>query len=717
MSDETDKTEGTKPPEQPKPTENDLLAEVAKIAAIPPMEYQTQRIEHAQRLGVRVSKLDEWVDAYIHTGGGEGKPFVHSYGGAPSPTETGTSDRPNDRTKEALYELGGPLFEAEDPLQPVRDELRVAGYAGDTSPAESVYLAVSSRHLDRPMNEHLTGPSAVGKNHAADKGLEFHPPEAYYKLSASSARAPVYTEESFQNRFLVFEEMDSIPADGPAASALRALVNNARMIYEVTEQNPKTKKYVNRKIIKEGPTGLITTGTRTLDVQMSTRCLTIPLPDDEDQTRAIMNAEAREAEGTVTDQINYEPFHAYQRWLAVYGEHRVVVPFARALAKLVPAKNVRMRRDFKQSLTGIKTFAFLSQTKRAKKESGEIIATIPEDYTRARKLLAPLLDSLLSDGITPAIRKTVDAIKDDEEISEAALVQRLNMSKNGVAYRVHHAIAGGWLKNTELRKGYPARLSRAAALPDLVTSLPSPERLAEEYASQQTTDDPHRTNDKNSYASSYSGKPLRREGLGGGVYECTNDFRETPLCGYIPSPDGDTDNADSAKTPSVDCKSSDGPHGGTADRSDESAQIHRASAVASNVDLAHAAAILPRWFAAFGEDAQLIHAVIATATTHPELRKALLLAGARRDDPEDIDPQRLGFYLRRIEGVVINGLHLVRDRTRHHTATWRVCPVNAAVQPSDTSNTDDTTVPHPADGDSTDEHDETSQTKKRESLW
>ena len=70
------------------------------------------------------------------------------------------------------------------------------------------------------------------------------------------------------------------------ASAVRSLVTDNRLIYDVVEKNPKTGRHETRRIEKMGPTGLITTSTKSLTTQMSTRALEVPLRDDADQTSA-----------------------------------------------------------------------------------------------------------------------------------------------------------------------------------------------------------------------------------------------------------------------------------------------------------------------------------------------------------------------------------------------------------------------------------------------
>ena len=57
-----------------------------------------------------------------------------------------------------------------------------------------------------------------------DAALELLPSEAYYLERAGSARALIYSEEDFAHRVVVVGEADSIPEDGPAASAIRSRI-------------------------------------------------------------------------------------------------------------------------------------------------------------------------------------------------------------------------------------------------------------------------------------------------------------------------------------------------------------------------------------------------------------------------------------------------------------------------------------------------------------
>jgi hypothetical protein len=317
-------------------------------------------------------------------------------------------------------------------------------------------------------------PSAAGKNRAVDAALQLMPEDAYYLEKAGSARALIYSQEAFQRRIVVVAEADSIPEDGPAASAIRSLAADNCMEYEVVEKSPKTGRFETRKIRKPGPTGLITTSTRSLAMQLGTRVLEVSISDDPEQTRNVMKAHARSVSSVNRQDVDITPYLALQRWLGAQGGQQVIIPFAGILADLVPAQAVRMRRDFRQLLTCIQAIALLYQCQRQKTPEGVIIATI-NDYRMARELLGPVFDSVVAEGVTAAVQATVAAIQPDEEVSEAILAERLQLSKSTVHYRVTRAINGGWLMNHETRKGHAARLSRGAPLPDVKSVLPSPE--------------------------------------------------------------------------------------------------------------------------------------------------------------------------------------------------------------------------------------------------
>ena len=98
-----------------------------------------------------------------------------------------------------------------------------------------------------------------------------------------------------------------------------------------------------------------------------------------EQTASVFRALAEDAH----DELDLSRWQALQTWLAA-EQCRVVVPFARHLADMVPPVAVRLRRDFKTVLMLIRAHALLHQATRRKDGAGRILATI-DDYAAVRE--------------------------------------------------------------------------------------------------------------------------------------------------------------------------------------------------------------------------------------------------------------------------------------------------------------------------------------------
>ncbi len=381
---------------------------------------------------------------------------------------------------EEVYESAYESLYESDVVHLVRDAIRAGGYAGSLDPTILAYVALTSRLLSHPLNMAFIAPSAAGKNRAIDAARALIPDDAVYEIKAGSARALIYNDASFQHRVVLFSEADSIPDDGPAASAVRSIASDNELSYEVVERDETTGQHHVRIIKKLGPTALMTTSTRSLRNQFDTRVLEVSIPDDAGQTRAVMLSHARTVMPTPVQEVDTGPLIALQRWLELAGDRNVAVPFAEALAGLLPAGAVRMRRDFRQLLAFIQSVALLHQCTRERTEEGWIIATVA-DYETARQLLSPVFDASTSEGVTPAIRAVVEAIEPPEEVSLSTLAERLRLAKTTISWRTSRAIRGGWIVNNEIRKGHLGRFSRGTPLPDEVSSLPTMEALSGVY--------------------------------------------------------------------------------------------------------------------------------------------------------------------------------------------------------------------------------------------
>ena len=380
---------------------------------------------------------------------------------------------------EELLEAGREILEAEDQLAHFRGSLRRRGYAGSTEAAEILYVALHSRSLSRPINVGLQGPSAAGKTHIVEQVLLYHPPEAYHDLTASSERALAYSNFRSEHAYVLISESSALHRDGVGATIIRGLAWGNGIRYETVQKGADGLEAI--LIEKPGPTGLITTSTKPLDPEISTRLLQVHVTDAPEQTKAVVKEEGDKAAGLVRESDeDLLPCIQASRWLEVAGCREVVVLYAPELARLVPTDDVRMRRDFTQILTVIGTLAFMHQRHRERDAQGRVVAS-RRDYENAYRLLAEVLAVTL-DSVTDATRETVAAVEELTGgtvggVSYLTLAERLGMSRSGAWRRGQTALRDGFLINVEDRQGYPARLKLGDPLPPGRSILPSPDEL------------------------------------------------------------------------------------------------------------------------------------------------------------------------------------------------------------------------------------------------
>jgi hypothetical protein len=147
-------------------------------------------------------------------------------------------------------------------------------------------------------------------------------------------------------------------------------------------------------IEQNGPIAFCETTTcKSIFAEDLNRCLQIWANESKEQTKRIMrNLARRYSNGTTLDtSAILDRHHDFQRSLE---SAVVVIPFAGALAEVMPSDKLETRRIFEQVLATIETLAFLHQHCRERDSTGRLIATL-DDYAVARGLLlAPLTDSI-----------------------------------------------------------------------------------------------------------------------------------------------------------------------------------------------------------------------------------------------------------------------------------------------------------------------------------
>jgi hypothetical protein len=369
---------------------------------------------------------------------------------------------------------------------------------GEEANVKLIYLAGTSRVLDRPVSEVIKGPSSGGKSYEVEIVFKLFPKSAYYILSSLSEKALIYLEEPLVHRILIIYEQPGASSEF-LSYIIRSLLSEGQIRYVTVENTDNGIK--PREIIKEGPTGFITTTTSiNLHPENETRMLSLSIRDDSKQTQRIIGSIAEKAMGKNQIIRSAEPLVAFQMWIEKFGIHEVVIPFAKILAELTHPAGVRIRRDFTTIINLIKTVAILYQKQRQVDDSGRIIATLL-DYQIVYDLVSTIINEEVEKSVSSVIRETVAVVKqllpddssddDDEDVPKKAhetvfvdlptLAEKLHLDRSTTSRRVNKAIDLEFLINIETRKGQRARIILGRDIPENRSVLPSPDELRNKY--------------------------------------------------------------------------------------------------------------------------------------------------------------------------------------------------------------------------------------------
>ena len=386
----------------------------------------------------------------------------------------------------AALALALPILSDPDILGRVVATCEAQGLVGEGKVARLLYLALTSRHQEKPVSVALKGLSSAGKSFVLGNVLRMFPASAYLDFTSMSEHALVYDERPISHRFIVLYEAAGLGDDRPGepnilAYCLRSLLSEGCIRYTTIE---KTEAGMRPRVIERpGPTGLITTTTLArLHPENETRLLSVGVRDDRAQTAAVFASLANRANGTGPDEPDFAPWHALQSWLELAGDRAVTIPFAHTLASLSSARAVRLRRDFAQLLSLICAHALLYQAQRGRDAKGRIVATI-DDYRAVYDLVIDILSENVAATVSQAVRETVVAV--DELLKETTkesttvlqVAERLKLDKSAASRRVRVAIDLGYLVNNEERRGRPSQLILGEPLPEDEPILPSGDDL------------------------------------------------------------------------------------------------------------------------------------------------------------------------------------------------------------------------------------------------
>jgi len=357
----------------------------------------------------------------------------------------------------------GDLARSPDILSELEILVQQLGLSGEARNARLLYLALTSRLLDRPVSVAIKGPSSGGKSFLTETVLETMPEEAYHRYTSMSDRALLYTDLDLRHRFLVVMEGTALKGY-MAAYIMRSLLSEGGLDHQTVVKGDDGMEGKHLRV--EGPTGLlVTTTSEALDPELETRLFSIEVGDDAEQTRSILQATAEQANCVAQDRPDLEPWHALQRWLQM-GQHSAVVPYAPWLAENTKCVALRLRRDFKAVLQLIKAHAILHQKARLRDEDGRIVADLA-DYRAVYELVATIISELADVAVPRTIKETVEAVR-----AHIAMTRQPADRRNTAFDLQLDVTTAGRRLRTAWKKGYLRRVCNKPVLYRLGDSLP-----------------------------------------------------------------------------------------------------------------------------------------------------------------------------------------------------------------------------------------------------
>ena len=363
---------------------------------------------------------------------------------------------------EALAVSARQIIDCENVLALFADEFS-RRITGERKLAKVLYLASTSRLLDDTMQVALKGVSSGGKSIIRQHVLDFIPPEAVISFTTLSERVLIYTKEDYAHKILSMGEALSQEETSLQDTLLRQLMSEKKLIHWTLVKGEGGNMEAV-KIEKNGPVVFIVTTTRgKLHPENETRMLSLEVNDTAEQTKNVINKIAViKGLNRQPSDTDSRPWQDYQRWLAA-GECRVWIPWAETLSALITnTTSVRLRRDFEQMLSAIKTHALLHRAHRKHTASG-IVATIRQDYAVVRELVSDLLDETSEIKMRKTIPATLAAVgrlasaEDETGATVRAISRELNLDISSTRRRLYTAADEGFIENLETIKGRRAR--------------------------------------------------------------------------------------------------------------------------------------------------------------------------------------------------------------------------------------------------------------------
>jgi hypothetical protein len=317
--------------------------------------------------------------------------------------------------KATLERAAKRIIDSKNVLKLLVDDIKPV-IAGETNNVKMLYLSCSARVLPKCMHVAIKGQSSAGKSNLIEEILRYFPAASVVRFTSLSPQALFYLREQGLQHKIFY--MGEAVGEGSNHSfeeqwrIIRQLISEGRIDRIVVVKIGDGQK--SERLEVEGPVAaLVSTARNYLDAELETRMLSLQADDSATQTGHVIDKAAVVIGLNAVPARDYTAWHAFQTLLEM-DPATVVIPWAPCLAKLLPdaiKKSVRVRRDWPQVLTAVRTCALLHRYHRTRDDKGCVVATIGEDYRLIRDLLNEIIARQNMDRVEKQIRMAVEAVQ------------------------------------------------------------------------------------------------------------------------------------------------------------------------------------------------------------------------------------------------------------------------------------------------------------------
>jgi len=399
---------------------------------------------------------------------------------------------PQEVIDEALGVLKSP-----DLFEQISSDIADIGIAGEKTLALTLYCIMTSRLLDRPLSGIIQGASSSGKSYILETVAELMPPEAVVQAHDFTDQVFYYMEEgSLQHKAVISGERlhDQRGKHGEAqdnTKAFREMVGSGclRKAVTVTVDGKPTC----HMIVQPGPIAFLETTTASkIQDEDATRLLPLVTDESPGQTKMIMEALRRKAQGRGADEKRRKAIillhNTMQRLLKRID---VRIPFIDSLS--LPETNIATRRSYGHLISMIQTVALLRQYQKpiGKDAKGlECMEADENDYEIAYRLMTSILSRTYSplnqksrDLLEVLLQKTkLGTIKDYQSFTNQDCQSWTGLSEPTIRRRLWDLVWVGIISVDKSSKPYVHRVEKPELAESMDVGLPDPEVIAERIA-------------------------------------------------------------------------------------------------------------------------------------------------------------------------------------------------------------------------------------------